>query len=107
MAQRTLRALSRPLLLNTQDIHISAGIGLTVLPVDTGDLDRLLQNADMAMCHAEERGGNDYQFFSAEIDARNRSGQLSIKLLTVHNGGIEAGCRGLANVVGNKHLPHV
>jgi diguanylate cyclase (GGDEF)-like protein/PAS domain S-box-containing protein len=75
-AQRMLHALSRPLLLNTQDIHISASIGITVFPPDSDDLDRLLQNADIAMCHAKERGRNNYQFYSAEIDARNRPGQL-------------------------------
>jgi diguanylate cyclase (GGDEF)-like protein/PAS domain S-box-containing protein len=76
MAQRTLQALSRPLLLDNQEIQVTVSMGITVYPLDADNLDGLLHNADAAMCYAKQCGRNDYQLYSPELDARNRPEQL-------------------------------
>lgn len=76
VAQRELESLSRPLLLDGQEIRLTASIGLTVFSLDAHDLDALQRNADVAMYYAKERGRNNYQFYSPELDARTRRDEL-------------------------------
>lgn len=76
MAQRGLDSLSRPMLLDGQEVRLTASIGITVFPRDAADLDTLLRNADVAMYSAKERGGNNYQFYSPELDAHSRRDEL-------------------------------
>lgn len=70
VAQRELESLSRPLLLDGQEVRLTASIGIAVFPPDADDLDALLRNADVAMHYAKEHGRNNYQFYSPELDAR-------------------------------------
>ncbi len=76
VARRELESLSRPLLLDGQQVRLTASIGLTVFPLDAHDLDALQRNADVAMYYAKERGRNNYQFYSPELDARTRRDEL-------------------------------
>ncbi len=74
--RRELESLSRPLLLNGEEIRLTVSIGIAVFPIDAHDLDALLRNADVAMHYAKERGGNNYQFYSPELDAHSRRDEL-------------------------------
>ncbi|MHB1053870.1 MAG: diguanylate cyclase domain-containing protein [Thiobacillus sp.] len=76
VAQRGLESLSQPVLLDGQEVRLTASIGLTVFPVDAHDLDALLRNADVAMYYAKDCGRNNYQFYSPELDARTRRDAL-------------------------------
>jgi GGDEF domain-containing protein len=38
-------------------------VGISVYPVDGTDAETLLNNADMALIHAKNRGAGKYQFF--------------------------------------------
>src|SRR5262245_60556796 len=60
VARRILAALARPFQLGPHEIVVSASIGIAVYPVDGGDVDAILCNADAAMLHAKEMGGNGY-----------------------------------------------
>ncbi|HEX6691351.1 MAG TPA: EAL domain-containing protein [Burkholderiales bacterium] len=65
VAQRILDAVAQPFALDGRELHISASIGISVFPDD----DRtLLRNADIAMHRAKAKGGNGYQFYSAQLD---------------------------------------
>ena len=75
-ARRELESLSRPLLLNGQEIRLTASIGITLFPLDTQDLDTLLRNADAAMHYAKARGRNNCQPYSPELDAHGRRDEL-------------------------------
>lgn len=70
LAQRVLESLSQPVLLDGQEVRLTASIGLTVFSLDAHDLEALLRNADVAMHYAKDCGGNNYQFYSPELDAR-------------------------------------
>jgi diguanylate cyclase (GGDEF)-like protein len=70
VAQRVLVAISRPFALESQEVFITASIGIAVYPADGRDPETLVKNADAAMYHAKDGGRNNYQFFSRELNLR-------------------------------------
>lgn len=68
VAQKLLTALTSPFHIEDRELFISASIGIAIYPVDGKDVDTLLKNSDIAMYHAKERGRNNYQFFSQEMN---------------------------------------
>lgn len=70
VAQKILDSFSRPFHIAGHELYTSASLGMTVYPIDDRDFDSLLRNADIAMYRAKERGGNAYEFFSADMTAR-------------------------------------
>ena len=69
VAQYVLETFQRPFCLDGQDVFITASIGIAVFPVDGTDLETLLRNADAAMYHAKDAGGNGYQFYTPSMHA--------------------------------------
>lgn len=69
VAQRILDVLSKPFMLGSHEVFITASIGITVFPPDGEDGDTLLKNADTAMYHAKDQGKNNYQFFTPSMNA--------------------------------------
>jgi diguanylate cyclase (GGDEF)-like protein len=69
VSQRILDAMVEPFLIEGQEIHVTASIGITVYPDDGRTL---LRNADIALYRAKGKGGNNYQFYSAQIDNYSR-----------------------------------
>lgn len=71
LARKLLEALAKPCcLLNGQELRFSAGIGITIFPNDGAEAEELLKNADLALHAAKLAGGNNYRYFSAEMNAR-------------------------------------
>ena len=70
IAEKVLAALAEPLVLGDHQVFISGSIGVSCYPQDGGDAQILLKNADAAMYQAKERGRNNFQFFSAAMNAR-------------------------------------
>ena len=70
IADRIVRRLSEPFVVEGRELCISASVGVSV----TGDADfggeSLVRNADAAMYQAKERGRNNYQFFDADLRDR-------------------------------------
>jgi EAL domain-containing protein (putative c-di-GMP-specific phosphodiesterase class I) len=54
--------------LESQEFHLTASIGISNCPGDSDDLQGLMKNADIAMYRAKERGKNNFQFYSAQIN---------------------------------------
>jgi diguanylate cyclase (GGDEF)-like protein len=65
VSQRILDTVAQPFTLEGRELHIGASIGISVFPDDGRTL---LRNADIAMHRAKEKGGNRYQFYSAQLD---------------------------------------
>jgi len=65
VSQRILNAISGPMIVEGQEFHLTASIGISVYPQDGRTL---LKNADIALYRAKEKGKNNYQFYSAQFD---------------------------------------
>ena len=66
-ADALLRALAPPLLIEGQELHTGASLGLSRFPEDGRDAETLLQCADLAMYQAKERGRGQWQLFSPAL----------------------------------------
>ncbi|GGC63183.1 putative bifunctional diguanylate cyclase/phosphodiesterase [Undibacterium terreum] len=75
-AQKILTALALPHHIGGCDLHISVSIGISIYPDDADDAESLVKNADTAMYYAKEKGRNNYQFFSADMNVRAVERQL-------------------------------
>ncbi|MEK7435293.1 MAG: EAL domain-containing protein [Pseudomonadota bacterium] len=65
VAQKILGAAIKPFVIESQEFHLSASIGISTYPDDSEDMQGLLKSADIAMYRAKEQGRNNYQFYSA------------------------------------------
>lgn len=68
VAGRIFEALFKPFRLRGKDIFVSASMGIAFCPSDGSQVDELLQNADIALHRAKERGRKNFQFFSREMN---------------------------------------
>ena len=60
-----------------QDIHVTAGVGVSVFPGDGTDPDTLLKNADNALHRAKAQGSSTSAFFTADM---NKKAQARLSL---------------------------
>ena len=79
IAKEVLKSIALPLRLKSQEIVLYSSIGIVIYPEDGESPQELLKNADTAMYHAKNSGGNKYQFFS---DSMNKS---AVKRLQIEN----------------------
>ena len=68
LAQRILNEFCKPLYVNGQEVFISPSIGISFYPEDGTETETLVKNADTAMYLAKERGKNNYQFYSSDLN---------------------------------------
>lgn len=69
IAEKILAAVSRPFIADNHEMHMTASIGITIFPFDDTDIQSLLRNADTAMYRAKENGKNNFQFYTAGMNA--------------------------------------
>jgi diguanylate cyclase (GGDEF)-like protein len=67
LAERILRTLAKPMLLNETELRVTGSVGITLLAADSPDAKSLLANADTALYRAKHRGRNSYQFFTPDM----------------------------------------
>ena len=88
VARKLLKAIADVLILDGQEYHLTASIGVSTCPADGAETATLLKNADIAMYRAKDRGRNDVRFFAAAMNAR------SMERLTLETGLRHALARG-------------
>src|ERR1035437_2147011 len=71
VSHNILTTIIKPITIMGQERHITASIGISVFPKDAEDEQSLMKNADMAMYLAKEKGKNNYQFYSEEIQSKS------------------------------------
>ena len=69
VAAKIVEALGRPYRLGSHEAHSSPSVGVSLFPDDGQEAEALLKCADTAMYHAKERGRNNYQFYTLEMNA--------------------------------------
>lgn len=67
-AQRILKSLSAPLILENQELYISASIGISFFPEDGGNPALLMKHADTAMYSAKNSGRKCLHFFRSSME---------------------------------------
>jgi diguanylate cyclase (GGDEF)-like protein len=76
---RINEALKLPFALDDHELFITVSIGISLYPDDGEDAPTLLKNAGAALHRAKEQGGNNYQFYTADLNAK------ALKRLTLEN----------------------
>ncbi len=70
LARKVVASLSQPFFLKGHECRIEVSIGISLYPIDGIDRESLLKNADIAMCDIKKRGGNRFQFHSADMNTK-------------------------------------
>ncbi|HEX4797754.1 MAG TPA: EAL domain-containing protein [Burkholderiales bacterium] len=71
VVNKLLGAVRKPLKNQEQEFSLSASVGISTYPDDGKDAQTLLKNADIAMYRAKDRGRNDFQFYSSEMNVHS------------------------------------
>jgi predicted signal transduction protein with EAL and GGDEF domain/FixJ family two-component response regulator len=67
VAHRVKDAMSRPFLIEGNEIFVTASIGISLFPEDGDDCNSLLKYADTAMYHAKNCGKNNAKLYSSSL----------------------------------------
>jgi EAL domain-containing protein (putative c-di-GMP-specific phosphodiesterase class I) len=59
-------------LLDWHEVSVSCSVGIASFPDDGDDVESLVKNSDTAMYQAKERGRNNFQFFSEDLNKLTR-----------------------------------
>ncbi len=80
LAQNILNSFSHSFVVDSQELRISASIGIALFPNHGQNLDILLQSVNAALRYAKTSSGNSYWLFSADIQEPEDSLELEIEL---------------------------
>ena len=69
-AEKMLLALGAPHSIAEKELHITASIGISIYPDDGRDAETLIKCADTAMYYAKDKGRNNCQFFTQDMNVR-------------------------------------
>jgi diguanylate cyclase (GGDEF)-like protein/PAS domain S-box-containing protein len=72
VVQRVLDTIVAPVTIDGNELFLTCSAGIAVYPVDGLDPEPLIEHADIAMYRAKERGRNNYQFYTPEMNQRAR-----------------------------------
>ncbi len=53
----------------SENVTLSATIGISIFPTDASDYDELYEKADQALCVAKKMGNQQFAFFASDMDA--------------------------------------
>jgi len=70
VARKVLAEIREPVAVDAHVLRVTGSVGISVFPQDGADVTSLMKNADAAMYHAKERGRNNYQFFTSDMNVR-------------------------------------
>jgi len=68
-AEKLIEVMTAPHLVGEHRLHVTLSIGISIYPDDGKDAETMFRNADTAMYHAKRNGRNNYQTFSADMNA--------------------------------------
>jgi diguanylate cyclase (GGDEF)-like protein/PAS domain S-box-containing protein len=79
VARKVLSELGTPFSMHGHELHVTASVGIAMFPLDGGDAETLIRNADSALYRAKEEGGNRYQLYAPAMNA------IAFKRLVLEN----------------------
>ena len=69
LARTLLDEISRTFYVNQQEVYLTASAGIAICPYDAENVIDLIRNADAAMYHSKQNGGNSYALYLPEMNA--------------------------------------
>ncbi len=69
LARTLLDEISRTFYVNQQEVYLTASAGIAICPFDAENVIDLIRNADAAMYHSKQNGGNSSAFYVPEMNA--------------------------------------
>ncbi|MFH2066883.1 MAG: EAL domain-containing protein [Pseudomonadota bacterium] len=69
-AEKLIKGMAEPHLIGGHQLNVSLSIGISLYPDDGKDVEAVLRNADTAMYCAKNRGRNNYQVFTPNMNVR-------------------------------------
>ena len=77
--QQVSETISAPFSIDGNEVYITASSGISLFPNDGSDSATIMKNASAALFRAKQQGGNNYQFYTADMNAQ------AIKRLALEN----------------------
>lgn len=71
LMKRALSAISRPISAAGTELVLTCSAGVSIYPLDASDADIGLRNADKAMYRAKEKGRNNFEYFTKDLNSRS------------------------------------
>ena len=68
LLERVLTGVGKPVTLSGREFQVSASLGVAMFPQDGNDAQTLLKHADAAMYVAKDKGRNNFQFYTSELN---------------------------------------
>jgi len=69
LARTLLDEISRAFYVNEQEVYLTASVGIAICPYDAENTIDLIRNADAAMYHSKQNGGNTWAFYVPHMNA--------------------------------------
>ena len=79
-AERFMDALTSTFVVQGHSLSVGCSLGISIFPEHGGDSETLIKHADAAMYSAKDGGRNNFQFFTADMNAQ------AVERLTLENG---------------------
>ena len=89
VAEKLIRELHKPVVSGAHRISVGCSVGISLFPENSLEASHLLQHADVAMYRAKQQGGDNFYYFSEEMnreikDARELEQQIRDSLSGQH-----------------------
>ena len=69
LARMVLAEVGKAYYVEDQEVFLTASVGIALCPKDADNVIDLIRNADAAMYHSKQNGGNSFAFYSPEMNA--------------------------------------
>ena len=69
LARMVLAEVGKAYYVDQQEVFLTASVGMAFCPKDADNVIDLIRNADAAMYHSKQNGGNSFAFYSPEMNA--------------------------------------
>jgi diguanylate cyclase (GGDEF)-like protein/PAS domain S-box-containing protein len=69
LARMVLGEVCKAYYIDQQEVFLTASVGIAFCPKDAENVIDLIRNADAAMYHSKQNGGNNFAFYSPEMNA--------------------------------------
>ncbi len=69
LAKKLSGLVTEPVIIDGEEMCLTTSIGISVAPEDSIEVDQLIRFADTAMYRAKERGRNNFQFYTPDMNA--------------------------------------